>query len=117
DPPYFFNVEQVKNAEGERLKAGHADDVQPRYRLQLWLEAVDTDVENGKEVLKTAKGVEFRGNRGRSKETLTFIVVPENELLSEIAKEEDGLYIKLGEQIKRLKDGLDKLDDLKRDLT
>jgi hypothetical protein len=117
DPPYFFSLDQVKNAEGRPLKVEDKDSAQPRYRMQLWIEAVDTDVETGKEVLKTAKGVEYRGNRGRSRETLTFIVVPENELLAEIAKEEDTLYIKLGEQIKRLKDGLDKLDDLKRDLT
>jgi hypothetical protein len=117
DPPYFFDLAQVKNAEGKALKVEDRNDIQPRYRMQLWLEATDTDVEGGKEVLTTAKGIEYRGNRGRSKETLTFVVVPENELLSEIAKEEDGLYIKLGEQIKRLKDGLDKLDDLKRDLT
>jgi hypothetical protein len=117
DPPYFFNIDQVKNAEGKRLKVESRDEIQPRYRLQLWMEAVDTDIETGREVLKTPNGVEYRGNRGRSKETLTFIVVPENELLAEIAKEEDQLYIKLGEQIKRLKDGLDKLDDMKKDLT
>ncbi|HZT82674.1 MAG TPA: hypothetical protein VFA26_20765, partial [Gemmataceae bacterium] len=117
DQPYFFNLDQVKDPQGKRLKVEDRDAIQPRYRMQLWVEAVDTDVETGREALKTSKGVEYRGNRGRSKETLTFIVVPENELLSEIAKEEDGLYIKLGEQIKRLKDGLDKLDDLKRDLT
>jgi hypothetical protein len=117
DPPYFFNIDQVKGPDGKRLKVEDRDSIQPRYRLQLWMEAVDTDIETGREVLTTAKGVEYRGNRGRSKETLTFIVVPENELLAEIAKEEDNLYIKLGEQIKRLKDGLDKLDDMKRDLT
>jgi hypothetical protein len=116
DLPSYFSLDLVKNPEGKGLKADR-DEVQPRYRLQLWMEAVDTDIETGKEVLKTAKGVEYRGNRGVSKERLTFIVVPENELLSEIAKEEDNLYIKLGEQVGKLKDGLSKLDRLKEDLT
>jgi hypothetical protein len=117
DLRYFFSIDQVKNAEGKPLKVEDKDAVQSRYRMLLWMEAVDTDVETGKEVLKTAKGNEYTANRGRSKETLTFIVVPENDLLAEIAKEEDTLYIKLAEQIKRLKDGLDKLDDIKRDLS
>jgi hypothetical protein len=117
DPPYFFPLDSVKNAEGQRLKVEDRDAVQPRYKVQLWMEAVDTDVETGADTLTTPRGVQYHGNRGRSTNTIGFLVVPESDLLAEIAKEEDGLYIKLGEQIKRLKDGLDKLDDMKRDLT
>jgi len=116
DLPYFFSLEQVVNPEGKRLKADR-DEMQPRYRVQVWMEAVDTDIETGKDVLRTARGVEYRGNRGLSKEKITFIVVPENELLSEIAKEEDALYVKLAEQVNRLQDGLAKLDRMKEDLT
>jgi hypothetical protein len=116
DLPSFFNLELVKDPDGKALKAGTGD-VQPRYRMQLWMDAVDTDIETGKETLKTDKGVEYRGNRGVSKERLTFVVVPENELLQEIAKEEDNLYIKLGEQVQKLQDALSKLDTMKRDLT
>jgi hypothetical protein len=116
DLPYYFSLDQVKSPEGKPLKVDERDEARPRYRMQMWLEAIDTDIETGKEVLKTARGVEYHGNRGVSKERLTFIVVPENELLSEIAKEEDNLYIKLGEQVNRLKDGLNKLDRMKDDL-
>ena len=104
------------NPDRKPLKADSSD-IQPRYRVQVWMEAVDTDIETGKDVLKTPRGIEYRGNRGLSKEKLTFIVVPENELLSEIAKEEDGLYVKLAEQVNRLKDSLSKLDRMKEDLT
>jgi hypothetical protein len=117
DPLYFFGLDLVKNGEGQRLKIEDRDAVQPRYKVQLWMEAVDTDIETGAETLTTPRGVKYRGNRGRSTNTIGFLVVPESELLAEIAKEEDNLYIKLGEQIKRLQDGLDKLDDMKRDLT
>ncbi|HEX5269538.1 MAG TPA: MFS transporter, partial [Gemmataceae bacterium] len=117
DPPYFFALDQVKNPEGGRLKVEDRDATQPRYKLQLWMEAVDTDVETGADTLTTPRGVQYKANRGRSTNTISFLVIPESDLLAEIAKEEDTLYIKLGEQIKRLKDGLDKLDDMKRDLT
>lgn len=117
DARYFFSVAQVKNAEGKSLKADSPDEVQPRYRVQLWVEAVDTDVETGRDVLKTDKGDAYRGNRGSSKEKLTFIIVSESELLTEIAKEEETLYIKLGEQVRKLQEGRDKLDLLKEFLT
>jgi hypothetical protein len=116
DLPYFFSLDQVKNPEGKPLMVDVRDEVQPRYRMQLWMEAIDTDIETGKEALKTDRGVDYRGNRGVSRERLTFIVVAENELLSEIAKEEDNLFIKLGEQVNRLKDGLSKLDTMRGDL-
>jgi hypothetical protein len=116
DSPSFFNLDMVKGPDGGRLKVPTGESVQPRYRMQLWMEAVDTDIETGKEVLKTDKGVEYRGNRGVSKEKLTFVVVPENELLLEIAKEEDALYIKLGDQVRKLQEGLNKLDRVKEDL-
>jgi hypothetical protein len=117
DPPFFFALDQVKNPAGERLKIEDRDAVQPRYKVQLWMEAADTDVETGAETLTTPRGAKYLANRGRSTNTIGFLVVPESELLAEIAKEEDSLYIKLGEQVKRLQDGLDKLDDMKRDLT
>ncbi len=117
DPRYFFPLDLVKNPEGQRLKVEDRDAQQPRYKVQLWVEAADTDVETGADTMATPNGVKYRANRGRSTNTIGFLVVPESELLAEIAKEEDNLYIKLGEQIKRLKDGLDKLDDMKRDLT
>jgi hypothetical protein len=116
DLPFYFSLDQVKNPEGKRLKVEDRDEIQPRYRMQMWMEALDTDIETGHESLRNEKGIDYRANRGISKERLTFVVVPENELLSEIAKEEDTLYIKLGEQVRKLQEGLDKLDRMKTDL-
>ena len=47
DPLYFFGLDLVKNGEGQRLKVEDRDAIQPRYKVQLWMEAVDTDVETG----------------------------------------------------------------------
>jgi hypothetical protein len=98
EPESFFNVERL----GLRVDEKH--ETQPRYRMQLWVEAVDNDIETGP-------------HRGPSKEKLTFLIVSENELLSEIAKEEETLYLKLADRVKNLQDGMAKLDRLKEDLT
>ena len=97
-PEAFFNVERLN------LKVDETRDVQPRYRMQLWVEAVDNDVETGP-------------HRGTGKEKVTFLVVSENELLSEVAKEEENLYLKLADRVKNLQDNMAKLDRLKEDLT
>jgi hypothetical protein len=55
---------------------------QPRYRLRLRLAATDNNVETGPGVTE-------------SKETFTFVIVPEDELLGAIAKEEADLHDKL----------------------
>ncbi len=98
EPEYFFNTERLG------LKVDETRDIQPRYRMQLWVEAVDNDVETGP-------------HRGLSKEKLTFLIVSENELLSEIAKEEEGLYTKLLDRVNNLQEGGAKLDRIKEDLT
>lgn len=98
EPEYFFNVERLG------LKADETRDIQPRYRMQLWVEAVDNDIETGP-------------HRGLSKEKLSFLVVSENELLSEIAKEEENLYTKLVERVNSLGEAMAKLDRVKEDLT
>jgi hypothetical protein len=98
EPDEFFNVDELK------LKADEQHEVQPRYRMQLWVEATDNDVETGPHV-------------GQSKEKLVFLIVSENELLSEIAKEEEVLYGKLADRVKALQEGMGKLDRLKEDLT
>jgi hypothetical protein len=84
----------LKAPEGQR---------QPRYRLQLWLEATDTDVETGP-------------HRGLSKERFTFIIVPEEELLTEVAKEEENHHVKLEQAVSRLREGESKLTQMKLDL-
>jgi hypothetical protein len=86
--------QSLKAPEGQR---------QPRYRLQLWLEATDTDVETGP-------------HRGQSKERFTFMIVPEEELLTEVAKEEENHHVKLEEAVRRLREGDSKLTQMKLDL-
>jgi hypothetical protein len=77
--------------------------VQPHYRLQIGVAATDNNVETGPRT-------------GQSKETFTFIVVSENELLAEIAKEEEGLHVKLEEAVNRLRDGKIRLDKIAQEL-
>jgi hypothetical protein len=86
--------ESLKAPEGQR---------QPRYRLQLWLEATDTDIETGP-------------HRGLSKERFTFLIVPEEELIKEVAKEEENHHLKLEEAVRRLREGETKLTQMKLDL-
>jgi hypothetical protein len=92
-----FNVGKV----GLRMDAETG--TPPRYRLRLGVAATDNNIETGPGV-------------GQSKEKFTFLVVSENELLAEIAKEEEGLHFKLEEAVNRLKDAKAKLDKLAQEL-
>jgi hypothetical protein len=67
--------------------------------------ATDTNVEN-----PSGPGV------GESKEKLTFLIIPENELLVEIGKEEEGLHIKLEDTFNKIGDGRDKVKQVGEDL-
>src|SRR5262249_53290051 len=78
-------------------------EVQPRYRMRLWVTATDNNIESGP-------------RSATSKEQFTFIIVSETELLAEIAKEEEGLHHKLEETVTKLKDGKVKLKQIARDL-
>jgi hypothetical protein len=93
----FFDVEKL------RLKV--TDDRQPqtRYRMRLWLIASDNNIETGPGI-------------SESKERFTFVVVSENELLTEIAKEEEGLHLKLEKTVNDLKDARAKLDQVSQEL-
>jgi hypothetical protein len=77
--------------------------VQPHYRVRLSVTATDNNIETGPRT-------------GQSKETFTFLVVSELELLAEIGKEEEGLHVKLEEAINRLKDAKIKLDKVAQEL-
>jgi hypothetical protein len=91
------------NVAGLRLKEVDERVAQPHYRLRLSVTATDNNVETGPRV-------------GQSKEKFTFLVVSENELLAEIAKEEEGLHVKLEEALNRLKDAKIKLDKVAQEL-
>jgi hypothetical protein len=86
--------QSLKADEGQR---------QPRYRLQLSLEATDTDILTGP-------------HRGQSKERFNFFIVPEEELIGEIAKEEENHHVKLEEAVRRLREAEGKLTQMKLDL-
>jgi len=92
-----FNVESLN------LRTIDEKAVQPHYVLRLWLQATDNNIETGP---RTAQ----------SREKFTFIIVSEYELLAEIAKEEEGLRVKLDEAVGRLKDGRTKLDRVRQEL-
>jgi hypothetical protein len=95
-----FNVEQlglkVPEIDGQRV-------IQPRYRMRLWLVATDSNIETGPGV-------------GQSREKFVFLIVPENELLLEIAKSEESLHLKLDDAVKRLQDSKLKLEQVRQEL-
>jgi hypothetical protein len=96
-----YNFDLLKLARGPKIASER--EIQPRYRMQVWLEAVDNDLLTGP-------------HRSQSKEKFTFQVVSVNELLSEIAKEEENLHLKLDDMAGRLKEGRNKLDQVIADL-
>jgi len=85
--------------------------VQPRYKVELWLEARDTDLGEapGKE--------EGPGHVSPSGEKFTFIVVSEAELLTEIAKEEELKYVDLDEMLGKVLEAQNKLVQADVDLS
>lgn len=90
DPKFEeFKIEKLGLARDEK-------DYQPKYRLRLWVTATDTNLETGPKV-------------GDSKEKFTLMIVSENELLAEIAKEEESLHVKLEETFNRLQESQTKL--------
>jgi hypothetical protein len=76
---------------------------QPRYRLQLWLEAWDTNIDTGP-------------RRGQSRERMNFVIVSEEELLTEIAKHEEKQRLKFEDALRGLRDGESRISQLRADL-
>ena len=94
------------------LKVTDPSRPQPRYQMQLWLEAVDTDLDSDK------------GPDGKpqphlkvSDEKFTFFIVSENELLSEIAKEEEKQYGELDSKYQSVLEAQAQLVRVNLDLT
>ena len=81
------------------LRVSDDSQVQQRYRLRLEIAAQDGTVETGPGI-------------GAGKEKFTVILVSENELLTEIAKEEESLHVKLEDAVNKLKEGRTKLDQV-----
>lgn len=93
----YFDVEKLG------LKPTEENAPQPKFRLRIWVQAQDTNVETGP-------------NHGQSKEKFTLLIVSENELLNEIGKEEEGLNGKLEDAVNKLKDARIKLEKVMLDL-
>jgi hypothetical protein len=70
---------------------------QSRYKMQLWVEAVDTDVDS-----ETNKDGSPKPHVGTSKEKFTFVIVSETELLAEIGKDEEKLFDELQKTVNDL---------------
>jgi hypothetical protein len=80
---------------------------QPRYRVTLWVEATDTDLDSTKAV----DGVD--GPKvGASKERYVLLVVREDDLLVEIGKDEEKLSNDLAMTIDKLREVLDKVTQI-----
>ncbi len=109
-----FDLLNIEDEGGEgrprvKLKADE-NEVQQRYRMQLWLEAIDTNIETGRDKISGR-------NRGATKQKYIFQVVSEAELLVEIGREEQRLF----DEFKRMMDELLKvrasLQQMNSDLT
>jgi hypothetical protein len=95
-----------------RLKMTDPSRPQPRYRMQVWLEAVDTDLDSDKdEDGKPQPHVKV------SEEKFTIFLVSENELLTEIAKEEEKLHADLNQKYDDLLETQFKLVRVGQDLS
>ena len=96
----IFDVEKlglaVSEIEGQRI-------FQPRYRMRLWIVATDNNVETGPGI-------------GQSKEKSVVLIVSENDLLLEIAKDEESLHLKLEDAVSRLRDAKLKLEQVAQEL-
>jgi hypothetical protein len=77
----------------------------------VWLEAEDTDVEG-----EAGKDGRPRPHLTPSGEKFTFVVVPESELLSKIAEEEEVKYRELLKAAKPLPEGQDRLSQVSAEL-
>jgi hypothetical protein len=112
DPDYSFDLDadnvvardrhpgQARLPKSLKAPAGQG---QPRYRLVLKLEAWDTNVDTGPRY-------------GQSKERMDFVIVSEEELLTEIGKQEEKQRLKFEDTLRGLHDGESKITQLRSDL-
>jgi hypothetical protein len=84
---------------------------QPRYQMDIRLEAADTDLDGALENGKPRPHVKL------SEEKFTFIVVSETELLAEIAKEEEKLFSDMEGAINKLLETQSKFIQVNLDLS
>jgi hypothetical protein len=81
------------------------EDNHPYYRMDLWMEATDTDAD---EQLGT-NGVPIP-HLSKSKETFSFLIVPESVLLMKIGEDEGKQYASLNKRYQELQEKAQALD-------
>jgi hypothetical protein len=108
--PLACDLPLWKNNPG--LKMTDPSRPQPRYQMQLWLEAIDTDLDSDK-----TKDGKPQPHLKVSEEKFTFFLVSENELLAEIAKEEEKQYGDLDTMYQQLLETQAKLGQTYLDLS
>jgi hypothetical protein len=94
------------------LKTTDPARAQPRYQMELWLEVTDTDLDNEPD----RQGVS-RPHLKVGDEKFVFIIVSENELLAEIAKDEEKLSGDMEGTYGKLLEGQEKLVQVTVDLS
>jgi hypothetical protein len=114
-PPWEFNLRDEEGFDVKRLLpqlkvADPQKQGQLHYMLKVSVLASDNNVEGGKP-FKDEKGRTFWGNSTRSKNPLQFLVVTENELLAQIALEEESLRDRLDRAFEKLKNAKSISDD------
>ncbi len=94
-----------------RLEESDPRKTQPRYQMDLQLEAVDTDLDGAVAAGRPQPHAKL------SDERFTFIIVSANELLVEIAKEEEKLYGDLDGAVNKILETEAKLAQVNLDLS
>ncbi len=106
-PGWEFNLRDEEGFDVKRLlpklKADARTEGQLHYLIKLSVLATDNNVENGRDKFQDDVGRTFWGNSTRSKSPLQFLVVSENELLSQIALEEEVLFDQLEKTYEKLR--------------
>ncbi len=83
----YFDIGLVEIAPGKRMEVSPGD-IQPRYEMQLVVEATDTNFNTGPKVSRS--------------EPISLLVVSPGDLLVEIGKDEERLGAKLDDALKKL---------------
>jgi hypothetical protein len=99
DPAWALDLSKLPRT----LKETDERSIQPRYRLRVGLAAADNDVETGPHTTRT-------------QEPFTLLVVSENELLVEVAKEEERLRLDLTDGADRLREARAAVRGITQDL-
>lgn len=97
DAGEFFDVGRLG------LKVRDPNAVQPHYYVDLNVVGADNDIETGP-------------HHSQNKERYRLLVVSEEDLVAEIAVEENELHRKLSEKLEQLRDARSKLDTIAREM-